>query len=392
MKKTLKNIIICISIIFLVLSIGYTFLAQKCSQEYLDIVTNSKDLSYYDVMNSTRRSNLISDQYAKIHIFDDYMNLFIFALCAGFLIGLFLSVKENSIVKYIIFFIFGFFIFGLIWSEIAVFVHKAVEDPLIDRFEIFKTTVFNVRTVVSFTFIYAIAVIFIIIHRKKQVEVLNDTLKNANNAKKRFYTNIPILKIIITIIVILVIIFIFVIARRMFIISKHCAKVYEIAEQDNYYFKEISPSNVREIWHKEGMILSKTNDGYITYIDTAKRELWDNYNFKDENDKTFYKETYLENFDGTVAFGYSIKNEFWLTLPEKRFWTNLPLAFEISITEAKYNGTSCYVVNDFRSSDSHMYLDKNTFLPINYTSSGVSIDYYYEFGNVTDEDVANPIN
>ena len=103
MKNTLKNIIISISIIFLVLTLSYTIINKSYKLELIKIFEENPNLFYLEDTITFNECRIIETN-TIIDTLDTYLNLFILSTCIGTLIGLFRSVKELSIVKYILFF------------------------------------------------------------------------------------------------------------------------------------------------------------------------------------------------------------------------------------------------------------------------------------------------
>lgn len=390
MKNTLKNIIVSISIVFLVFTLSYTLIYKSYETELIRIFEENPNLFYLEETIGFNEYRIIATN-TIIDTLDTYLNLFILSTCIGTLIGLFRSVKELSIVKYILFFIFGYLLYSIIWTEFVVIVNKYVGNTYFNRFDLFMS-VFPIISV-SFILLYSATVAGIIFNNKHQVKELNENLKQPKPVKDSLLKRFHFKKIIISIFVIALFIFIFVIARKTIILINYSKKMNELYNCENYYYKVTSESsnytNSYERWRKDGIILYKTNN-YINYFDLNTKEGF-RYNLEDNTISKFEK----RNFEISITYNpfFVFENIFFLDTTVT-FWRTFFLSFEVNINEEIYNGTRCYVITH---NGTQLYLDKNTYLPLqkieqyNYENKNIE-NYYYEFGNVTDSDVANPIS
>lgn len=390
MKNTLKNIIISISIIFLVLTLSYTIINKSYKLELIKIFEENPNLFYLEDTITFNECRIIETN-TIIDTLDTYLNLFILSTCIGTLIGLFRSVKELSIVKYILFFIFGYLLYSILWTELVVIVNKYVGNTYFNRFDLFMS-VFPIISV-SFILLYSATVAGIIFNNKHQVKELNENLKQPKPVKDSLLKRFHFKKIIISISVIVLFIFVFVIARKTIILMNYSKKMNELYNCENYYYKVTSESsnyiNSYERWRKDAIILYKTNT-YINYFDLNTKEGF-RYNLEDNTISKFEK----RNFELSITYNpfFVFDNIFFLDTTVT-FWRTFFLSFEVTINEEIYNGTKCYVITH---NNTQLYLDKHTYLPLqkieqyNFDNKNIE-NYYYEFGNVTDSDVANPIS
>lgn len=390
MKNTLKNIIISISIIFLVLTLSYTIINKSYKLELIKIFEENPNLFYLEDTITFNECRIIETN-TIIDTLDTYLNLFILSTCIGTLIGLFRSVKELSIVKYILFFIFGYLLYSILWTELVVIVNKYVGNTYFNRFDLFMS-VFPIISV-SFILLYSATVAGIIFNNKHQVKELNENLKQPKPVKDSLLKRFHFKKIIISISVIVLFIFVFVIARKTIILMNYSKKMNELYNCENYYYKVTSESsnyiNNYERWRKDAIILYKTNT-YINYFDLNTKEGF-RYNLEDNTISKFEK----RNFELSITYNpfFVFDNIFFLDTTVT-FWRTFFLSFEVTINEEIYNGTKCYVITH---NNTQLYLDKHTYLPLqkieqyNFDNKNIE-NYYYEFGNVTDSDVANPIS
>ena len=390
MKNTLKNIFVSISIIFLVLTLSYTLIYKSYRIELIKIFQENSDL-YISENTISPKENHINLNNSIIYMLNTYINLFIISACIGTLIGLFRSVKELSIVKYILFFIFGYLLYSIIWTEFVVIITKFVGNTHFDRFDLFMSVALIIS--VSFILIYITIVAGIIFHNKHQVKELNENLKQPKPIKDSFWKKFHLKKILIFILIIVVFVFIFVIARKTIILINYSKKMNELYNCENYYYKETRTSSnyssSSERWRKDGIILYKT-DKLINYFDLNNKEGFAYY-LKDNTVSKFSG----EDFNSSISHNSNIvfTNQFFYDTTVT-FWRTFFLSFNVSIDEDIYNGTKCYVI---RYGLSQLYLDKNTYLPLqkvyqdNLGNKDIE-NYYYEFGNVTDSDVSKPIS
>ena len=71
-------------------------------------------------------------------------------------------------------------------------------------------------------------------------------------------------------------------------------------------------------------------------------------------------------------------------------------SFEMKIYTEEVDGRECYVF-DYKRSDRKLYIDKETFLEVKSVSydslrkEESALNYTYEIGTVTDEDVEKPV-
>lgn len=187
MKNVLKNILICISIIYLLISLVYNIFFIQIAKETLKTNINAQGLMLEGNV-TTYEFEDIQKEYTRGGLRQGYENLEILTISAviGTILGLFISLKENSKVKYVLYFIFGNILYNSIWLVIIT----AITNNYLETTEngnwfyyLYKsyTSVFEnnmfIKTFLSYILIYATILIGNIINNKKKVEELNRSLK-----------------------------------------------------------------------------------------------------------------------------------------------------------------------------------------------------------------------
>ena len=120
MKKTLKNIIICICIIYFILSLSSLLITKELIHEAW--------LSIMDLQNEDEVTT-IKEGYDKMESLIN-INLTILGTSTliGTMLGLLISIKESSIKRYIVYFIVGFVVYSLIWTGVNYLVNLGAEN------------------------------------------------------------------------------------------------------------------------------------------------------------------------------------------------------------------------------------------------------------------------
>lgn len=393
MKKTLKNIIICICILYFILSIGYVVV---CRGLYSESIKGLDGNCLFDGYSQTYTiiDHLKGQYQGMLYILDDIIKIGIISIIMGILLGLIVSSKENSVVKYITMFIFGYLLYCILWTIITILINKSVSDIISNNFmNIYIGTFTNMF--VSYIMFYSAIILGIILKNKMQVNLLNDELKNPN--KKEKTTRIMKFIKIFTIILITLIVSIFIVntGRKTIILINYSKKVNEMSKCNNYYMKEEIKSNdldnVNEIYHKDNETVYKNKEyNSIEYSNKDTKE----YLYYNVNQN---KIVILDN-DINIKM-HDIRNYFFIDTNVKK-WGNIIKALYTNIKSEKYNGKDYYVI---KYNNDKLYLNKLTYLVdrmvrITETktlekgleTNEIVNNYTYEFGNVTDEDVAKP--
>lgn len=394
MKKILKNMIICIAIVYFVFSIFYNIFAKSIYTEQLQIeeATNliyAGDTSYFSAVISIINTNLC---------------IILGSIIIGAILGLTISLRENSKIKYILFFIFGNIIFNLVSTIILCVIFNNITQ--FGRLGFIKTYgETTAKTLIPYSLIYFVILYGNILINKNKVKNLNVTLNNQNNDNEDKNINKKekvkkILKIIIPIIVVIVAIIAIVIGRRVIILRKYSKAIADA--ENNYYMKvetnykqEINGEThnynyIEEIYYKDGISLYKyNNDEVVAYSNEDNNETI--------NVNMVRKEAITEEY-----MKYMSLYNWYFGSTYVSFWPNVFLAFQVKITETEYNGIECYKIE--RSNKDTIYIDKETYLTVGKVIKSFSyrpeeemvfVDtneekYTIKPNIVTDEDIKKP--
>ena len=397
MKKVAKNIFFSVASIFLVCSMVFTLFQMGITNENLKAM---EQIDTQPIMTITNNSHIHIQNYhyGASSILSEYLFLFVISLILGGLIGLILSLKENSKVKYVLFFIIGDMIYTGIWMGIQQIAYKAYNVKEIYTLSSYAEA-FQ-RYFLSYVFIFAIMVVAVILYNKYKVKQLNETLRQNREAnlkeKKLIFTSkrkIIMIRAGIFVLLIAMIIGVSIIGKRAIVLIEYD----KVANQqyDNYHvivdFKferdngEIQ-INRQDIYYKDGILKQVGDDGNIYYVDF-------------EANKYIYIQTGTKIASiqeiGDYFSEQMIDNIFYSTNTE-RIWSNIELAFQVSVSTETVNGIECDVIqNDWLK----IYLDKKTHRPIQRIVYSKAIEdgeervsiatdsYQYEIGTVTDEEV-----
>lgn len=257
---------------------------------------------------------------------------------------------------------------------------------------------------------------------QKEIEIgEKQELKKETKYLKKYNKKLRIFQ---AIILIFVIIFIAITARKMIIIQSMQNKIIKYEAIDNFYIKSYyyqgDKINFYEDYNKGNNYKSKASSLWFTDDDTrldvfevygnGKRENWywlDNYNNKDKT----IKEAKLNQESSSEK----VKNIIGISNFEtSNFWELLIMAITSDISSENCNGKECYrisyiVFSDFSKNPilwkqenykQIYYLEKETGLPvrsindrnlkINKGDKEEILNFEYDFGNVTDEDLKEP--
>ena len=388
MKKTLKNIIICICIIYFILSLSSLLITKELIHEAW--------LSIMDLQNEDEVTT-IREGYDKMESLIN-INLTILGTSTliGTMLGLLISIKESSIKRYIVYFIVGFVVYSLIWTGVNYLVNLGAENGKYVKFiglyqEILKPVI------ISYIMLYVAVVSGIIIYNKNKVKELNETLNNKDNKieKEGKLQNRIKLKTVIKIVIVMVVlgicIFVAIITRKTTILIKYCEKIAEINNSNNYYMKdEWGTGGATERYYKDGIIVIK-EENEIKYGNGKTKE-WLTYNLADKTvtDGSEYLTDEVWNSIITIRNDITGNNRYVGKL------MILLRSFEMKIYTEEVDGRECYVF-DYKRSNRKLYIDKETFLELKSVSydslrkEESVLNYTYEIGTVTDEDVAKPV-
>lgn len=389
MKKTLKNIIICICIIYFILSLSSLFLEKG--------IISENWLSLCDFQNEQETTELKYYYNALQELIDINLIMAGISILIGAMLGSIISVKESSITKYAVYFIVGFFVYSILWTGINYLVNSSYGNiEYMNFIEIYKG-ILKIPVIISYIILYSTILSGIIIYNKNKVKELNETLKNKENNTKSSKIKIDRKTIkysIIGIVVLVTVIFVIIIARRTIILIKYSEKISEINNSNNYYIKEEWKNlSTNEKFYKDGIYVNKRAYS-MSYINLKTKE-WLSF---DLNNKTMNDQSFnLNDEPNIVNYIIPVMNPITYSTKSVLRWHCLLEAFKVNIDTEEINGRKCYVIKKDEYDNYKLYVDKETFYEVRYVqydSSGMEqsvIDYTYEIGTVTDEDVAKPV-
>lgn len=404
MKKILKNIIISASIIYFILSIGSSiFIREELKYSLLSLEKiDEKMMLYGQTTEQTAEKEWISFRNGQIYILEDNLRNAVISIVIGTFIAILLSSKENSIVKYILFFILGAIVYNLIWTIVICLVNLIVGNTWIHFLEVFEKPAIGV--IISYIPIYIVLFMAYMSHKKRQVDELNETLRNKNKKFTKININIDIIKKIAIITLAVAVIIMIIIGGNLIykvnILNRYCLQNEELQLKQNYYIKETYNSygkevSIYETFRKDAEELAYINGEPIYYINTDIKELTSYYEFyKDTNtNEIIEKDLKTSSFNANIED--FVINELY-PFGAYNYWANIKLAFNIKIKKVEINGHNCYKIE---YSDMHnYYIEKETGLLLkkeqilkNDEKSTMSTDYEYIFGEVTNEQVSKDI-
>lgn len=125
MKKILKNIILSIFIIFTIISsISAIYNYIVCQDIVSNLVVDKGEEMHTETTslpNGMTIHKLIKKSYynGMLNVLNQMYDIFIISIILGTIVGLIISVKENSKIKYILYFIFGNIVCNIIGGIIV---------------------------------------------------------------------------------------------------------------------------------------------------------------------------------------------------------------------------------------------------------------------------------
>ena len=108
MKKIFKNVIICICIVYFILSLIYSIIYKGFYEESVAGYESSTSILSGEEKNSTTAEILEAQSVGRLQILDEIIAISVISIVIGIMIGLLKSIEENSVIKYIVIFVFGF--------------------------------------------------------------------------------------------------------------------------------------------------------------------------------------------------------------------------------------------------------------------------------------------
>lgn len=206
-----------------------------------------------------------------------------------------------------------------------------------------------------------------------------------------------IVKIMIWIFVICILMFLGLTARKMVILNNLAKKVQPYIQSDNYCEKIVnnsgSTTTVTEYYCKGDKALLSLNT--TVKATGVTRKLINYY----EGEKT---NTYMETGENKIAlldtFGAPSKVMIIGIDFDDNLWYLFQMAVTSSIKSAEWQGKECYFINGDWMQET--YIEKETGLMLKRTdgtetmengnASDIIVEFQYEFGNVTDENLVEP--
>lgn len=215
---------------------------------------------------------------------------------------------------------------------------------------------------------------------KNELKVSNEKIdKREVNYIKKYSSKLKILRNVLLLIIIL---FVIIVGRKTIILTDLQKKAEKIKNMDNYYTKVETYQNgnisIMESYCKDGKILGNIERYPEEY--EVKRQM---YKSEDETFSLYDNGTVkVCQIGGDISINpVSFTSDFFLV--------NVYNAMFSSINKVKLNGKECYIIRD---KDTEKFIDTETGIAIKMidNTNNRTTDYYYEYGNVKDEDVAKP--
>lgn len=188
MKKTLKNCLYSITIIFFILIIGtavYEYNIYKNEIQKLDLPIVKKDSTFHnetirfqDGMSLLKKDKLTYFN-GRIGLIWRIAEITIISLVLGTTLGLVISVKEYSKSKYFLYFILGNIFYNFLTTIIIQIIYP---NNTISLLAIFIRS--ECKTFILYSFVYLLFIGIKYIDNKKKVQTLNKNLIFNRNANK----------------------------------------------------------------------------------------------------------------------------------------------------------------------------------------------------------------
>lgn len=215
---------------------------------------------------------------------------------------------------------------------------------------------------------------------KKELEPGNGKIdKREINYIKKYSSKLKILR---NALIIIIILFVIIVGRKTIILTDLQNKAEKMKNTNNYYAKvetyQNGNVNIIESYYKDGKTLMK-----IEKYPEEYGVKWQMY--------TSGEETFSLYDNGTTKIcrkgGEISINP--VSFTSNFFLVNVYNAIFSNINKVNLNGKECYIVRD---KDTEKFIDKDTGIAIKMidNTNNRTTDYYYEYGNVKDEDVERP--
>ena len=185
MKKIIKNIFCSIVIIYFIISIIYLVYNYNIVQNITDStipITNSTQM--HDETISLEENVTIS-QLLKLNYYNggmkilyDISNIVIISIIIGIILGSIISLKENHKAKWILYFIFGDFLYNTIFAIVIQGIY--LKDKIrLNFFECFFESLKN--NFITYILIFLVIMGIILLIKKVDVKVLNKELNKSKS-------------------------------------------------------------------------------------------------------------------------------------------------------------------------------------------------------------------
>ena len=392
MKKTLKNIVVCICIIYFILSLTYSIIYKGFYEESMaGYESDTSILSKTDKINTTA-DILMEHCVGSLEILDEIIAISVISIVAGVIMGMLKSIEENSVIRYIVIFVFGFLMYYIICKTILVLNNKTAYGIGFWYYLNVDVKTF-VWISISYILFYLAGILSIFVINKIKVNSLNKTLVNSTTKiNENFYKNVK--RIIIGILIIFCVVFVSNITRKSIILINYSKKINELSNCNNYYEKKtIKTKNQngcydtlnQELYCKDGVRIYKIGHAQMDFYDNEWTKEYFLYSVENKE--------FMKLKDNSVKGFYL--NDSYFTDSNVRIWGNIVLSLNVKIYSEKLEDKDCYVIQNGNVKN---YIDKNTYLikrsvvldVENKDSEVVISDYDFEFGNITDENVKRP--
>lgn len=392
MKKTLKNIVVCICIIYFILSLTYSIIYKGFYEESMaGYESDTSILSKTDKINTTA-DILMEHCVGSLEILDEIIAISVISIVAGVIMGMLKSIEENSVIRYIVIFVFGFLMYYIICKTILVLNNKTAYGIGFWYYLNVDVKTF-VWISISYILFYLAGILSIFVINKIKVNSLNKTLVNSTTKiNENFYKNVK--RIIIGILIIFCVVFVSNITRKSIILINYSKKINELSNCNNYYEKKtIKTKNQNGGYDTLNQELYCKNGVRIYKIGHAQMDFYDNERTKEYFLYSVENKEFMKLKDNSVKGFYL--NDSYFTDSNVRIWGNIVLSLNVKIYSEKLEDKDCYVIQNGNVKN---YIDKNTYLikrsvvldVENKDSEVVISDYDFEFGNITDENVKRP--
>ena len=385
MKKIISRICLISMIIYFIISSFYTIFYRELLKEDIAVMKQSIAQEESRLMEKDIRMDYIMENQAREYVLNTNLLLIGVSIGIGSFIGLILSVKENSKIKYILYFILGY----LFYSLVLIGIMGIVMGKDASKYFLINIYLQNILPIIlSYSAIYAIILVANIWRNKSKVKELNETLKGEKQNKRKF--NIPYLKqIIIGIVILTIVLFLGNTIRKANILIQYSKNIENFVQSKNYYMKEIIGNNILEYFYKDGIMVVKQGNNTVYYNEETQERVIIN-----ENKKACVTTT--------SQMPRPLVNEFFYEGMHTRFWRSLLEALRLGIKTEKIDGVSYYILD--KKYENTLYINKETLLVEKIIQYGISVNestqevkldsdaiqYCYKLNPVTDEQIHYP--